>query len=186
MAVAELELTLKISAPQVIGRDAFRQRCAVGAIAFPACALDQAMTIGHGMDGAFGGNPDVAGQSSHQKLADFARAPMWLVALEIDNQAFELLLTSKLAFMGEVDVPLQRVEVRQHVGIAIFVGLGEDPAEAFGRRLDEAAGSSGRTDLETASPGWLGSYHLALLIWTYSPKASDQLGVQCDRGVEHL
>ena len=36
-------------------------------------------------------------------------------------------------FMGEVDVLLQRVEVRQHVGIAIFVGLGEDPAEAFGR-----------------------------------------------------
>jgi hypothetical protein len=34
---------------------------------------------------------------------------------------------------------------------------------------------------------WLvGSYHLAVLIWAYSPNASDQLGVQCDRGVEHL
>ena len=77
-AVAELELALEVGAPQIVGRGACRQRRAVRAVARPAHALDQAMAIEHGMDGAFGGNPDIAGEPADQQLADLARAPMRL------------------------------------------------------------------------------------------------------------
>ena len=53
-------------------------------------ALDQTMAIEHGMDGAFGGNPDMACQPPEQELADFARAPMRLFPFERDNQALNL------------------------------------------------------------------------------------------------
>src|SRR5436190_703084 len=43
------------------------------------------------MDGTFGGNPDVACQPADQEIADFAGAPMRLVALGVDDEAFELL-----------------------------------------------------------------------------------------------
>jgi hypothetical protein len=58
-------------------------------MARPAAPLDQAMAIEHGMDGAPGGNPYVAGQPTHQKLPDLARTPMRLLALEADDQAFD-------------------------------------------------------------------------------------------------
>src|SRR5580704_18378863 len=46
--------------------------------------------------------------------------------------------------------------------------------------------SSGSTDLKTASPGWWLRAIAVLLIGTCSTDASDQFGVQGDRGVEHL
>src|SRR5262252_2720463 len=49
------------------------------------------MTVQHGMDGALGRQPDIPVQSPNQKLADFARTPMWLVTLEVDDQAFNLM-----------------------------------------------------------------------------------------------
>src|SRR5271166_3601845 len=89
-AVAELELPLEVSAPQVVGRSAFGQWRTVGSIAGFAHSFDQAMAIEHSVDGAFGGNPDIAGQAADQKLANFACAPMRFVAFEVDDQAFDL------------------------------------------------------------------------------------------------
>jgi hypothetical protein len=44
-----------------------------------------------GMNGASGGNAHVAGKPSDQELADLASAPMRLVALEGQDEAFDLL-----------------------------------------------------------------------------------------------
>jgi hypothetical protein len=44
-----------------------------------AAALDQAMAIEDGMDGAFGRNPNVAVEPSQEKLADLARTPVRLL-----------------------------------------------------------------------------------------------------------
>src|SRR5579863_10282618 len=49
------------------------------------------MTIQHGMDGALSGNPDVAGQATHQELSDLAGTPMGLVLLEPDDRALHLM-----------------------------------------------------------------------------------------------
>src|SRR5215470_15014115 len=49
------------------------------------------MAIEHGMNGAFGGNPDIACQPPEQELADLACAPMRLFPFEGDNQALDLL-----------------------------------------------------------------------------------------------
>src|SRR6516225_7083580 len=43
------------------------------------------------MDGALSRNPDVASEPSDQELADLTGAPMWLLALEPDNQSLDLL-----------------------------------------------------------------------------------------------
>jgi hypothetical protein len=48
------------------------------------------VTIEHGMDGAFCGEADIAGQPAHEELSDFAGAPVGFVALEADDQAFDL------------------------------------------------------------------------------------------------
>jgi hypothetical protein len=62
-AVAKLELALEVGTPQIVGQGAFRQRRAARAMARPAAALDQTMTIEHRMDGAFGRNPDMSGRT---------------------------------------------------------------------------------------------------------------------------
>jgi len=49
------------------------------------------MAIENGVDGALGGNAHITGKASNQKLADFARAPMRLIALEVDDEAFDLM-----------------------------------------------------------------------------------------------
>ena len=49
------------------------------------------MAIEHGVDGALGGNPDMACQPPEQQFADFARTPMRLIALEGNDQALDLL-----------------------------------------------------------------------------------------------
>ncbi len=79
-AVAELELALEVGAPQIVGRGALGQRRAARAVARPAAALDQAVAIENGMDGALGRHPDVAVEPPDQELADLARAPMRLLA----------------------------------------------------------------------------------------------------------
>src|ERR1700690_4096255 len=48
------------------------------------------MTIQHGMDGALRGDPDIAGQATHQELPDLAGTPMGLVLLEPDDRALHL------------------------------------------------------------------------------------------------
>jgi hypothetical protein len=79
----------KRDAWSVTGSGPLRQRRAVRTMAWPAGALDEAVAVEHRMDGAAGGNPDVAGQAADQQLADLACAPMWLLALEADDKAFD-------------------------------------------------------------------------------------------------
>src|SRR5262245_1657446 len=100
-AIAELELTLEVGTPQIIGPSARGQRRAARAVARPAAALDQVMAIEHRMDGAVGGNPDIASEPPDQQLADLARAPVRLLGLEADNQALDLLQE----LMGIADRP---------------------------------------------------------------------------------
>ena len=54
-SIAELELALEVGAPQIIGSSARGQRRAARAVARPAAALDQAMAVEDGMDGASAG-----------------------------------------------------------------------------------------------------------------------------------
>src|ERR1700722_12299576 len=60
-------------------------------MARPASALDLAMTVKDGMDGAFGRNLDIAIEPAHQQLADLARAPVRLLGLEADDKGLDLL-----------------------------------------------------------------------------------------------
>ena len=57
-------------------------------MAAPCHALDQAMAIQHGMDGASGGDPDIASQAAHQELPDLARTltPLRLAALRVSGR----------------------------------------------------------------------------------------------------
>ncbi len=89
-AIAELELALEVGAPQIVGKRALRQRRAARAMARPAAALDEAVAVEHRVDGAFGGNLDVAIEPTHQQLADLADAPVRLLALQPDDQGLEL------------------------------------------------------------------------------------------------
>jgi hypothetical protein len=43
------------------------------------------------VNGALGGNPDVAVELAHQQFADLASAPVRLLALQPDDQGLELL-----------------------------------------------------------------------------------------------
>src|ERR1700688_5100464 len=52
-------------------------------------ALDQSMTIEHGMDGAFGGDGDV-GESAKEALANLACAPAGVLTLHVQNIVFHL------------------------------------------------------------------------------------------------
>jgi hypothetical protein len=90
-AVAQFELALEVGAPQIIGGCPFGQRRAARAVARPAAALDQAVTVEHRMDGAFGWNSDVPIEPPDQQFADLARAPVRLLGLEPDNQALDRL-----------------------------------------------------------------------------------------------
>jgi hypothetical protein len=49
------------------------------------------MPVENRVNGAFGRYSDAPIQSSDQEIANFARAPMRLVALGVDDQTFELL-----------------------------------------------------------------------------------------------
>src|ERR1022692_2650284 len=52
-------------------------------------ALDQSMTIEHGMDGTFGGDGDV-GESTKEALANLACAPAGVLTLHVQNIVFHL------------------------------------------------------------------------------------------------
>src|SRR6202795_5405984 len=52
-------------------------------------ALDQSMTIEHGMDGAFGWDGDV-GESAKEALANLAGAPADMLTLHVQNIVFHL------------------------------------------------------------------------------------------------
>src|SRR6476646_9984936 len=90
-SVAELEFAFEVGAPQGINRGALRQRGAMRTVTRPAHALDQAMAVANGVDRAFGRNPHSASKPPDQEFADFARAPMRLVARERDDEALDLL-----------------------------------------------------------------------------------------------
>ena len=90
LPVAELELALEIGAPEVVRREARRQRGAGGAPSGPARNPDEAVAVKDGMDRALGGDTHVARQAPDEKLAELARAPMGLLALEGDDQALDL------------------------------------------------------------------------------------------------
>ena len=42
------------------------------------------------MDGAFGGQAQIAGQPAQEELPDLTGSPVWFVALEADDQALDL------------------------------------------------------------------------------------------------
>src|SRR6516164_111659 len=82
------------------------------------------MSIENGMNGALRWHPDVAVQSANQKLTDFARSPMRLVAFGVDNEAFELLRQ----LVGIPQTIVQGLEPVLLVTIEDFVaGLARDP-----------------------------------------------------------
>jgi hypothetical protein len=87
----ELELTLKISTPQIVGRSALGQRRAARPMTWRATPLDQAVTIENRMDRALGRHPDVAIEAPDQEFPDLAGAPVRLLGFEPDNQPLELL-----------------------------------------------------------------------------------------------
>jgi hypothetical protein len=53
-------------------------------------ASDQAVAVQHGVDGALGRNAHVLVQATDQELANLARTPMWLFALEANDEALDL------------------------------------------------------------------------------------------------
>lgn len=132
-AIAKLELALEVGAPQVIGKRALRQRRAARTVARPAAALDQAVAVEHRVNGAFGGNLDVAVEATHQQFANLASAPVWLLALQPDNQDLDLLRE----LVGKTDRPpgavAQRLEPVLLVAIENLVaglaGYAELPAD---------------------------------------------------------
>jgi len=77
--VAEFELALEVGAPQLVGSSPRGKRRAARAVARPAAALDQAVTIEHRMDGAFGRDSDVPIKPPDQELADLAGSPVRLL-----------------------------------------------------------------------------------------------------------
>ena len=90
VAVAELELALEVGAPQLVRRRACGQRRAARTMPRAAAALDQPVAVENGMDGALGGDPDIAVEPPHQEFSDLAGAPVRLLALEPDDQALDL------------------------------------------------------------------------------------------------
>jgi hypothetical protein len=89
-SIAEPELALEITAPELVGRGARRERRSGGAMVRAADRLDEAVPVEHGMDRALGRNAHIAIQPPDQKLADLAGTPMRLVALEADDRALDL------------------------------------------------------------------------------------------------
>ena len=73
-AVAQLELALEVDTPQIIGYGALRQRRAARAMARPAAALDQAVTIEDRMDGALAGTL-ISPSSRRTSSSRILRAP---------------------------------------------------------------------------------------------------------------
>src|SRR6266852_5960839 len=90
--VAEQELALIISAPQIIGVQALGQRRSLcpRAAAQPR-PTHQSMPIEHSMDSATGRDFDGVRQSPQQALADLASSPAWFLAPGCDDRRLYLL-----------------------------------------------------------------------------------------------
>src|SRR5271166_731181 len=106
--IAQLELALEIRAPEIVGRSALGERRAGSAVARRRERLDQPMTAQDRVHRALGGNAKVAIEPAHQKLADFAGAPMRLVSLERDDQSLDL----RRELIGVADRPPRTVAQR--------------------------------------------------------------------------
>src|SRR5512132_4100192 len=90
LTIAELELAFEVGAPQMVGRCAGGELGAGCAMTRPADALDQAVPMQNSVNRALGGDAHVLIQAAHQQLANLARAPVWLLALERNNQDLDL------------------------------------------------------------------------------------------------
>jgi hypothetical protein len=90
--VAEHELALIISAPQIIRVQALGQRRSL----CPCAAAQprpthESMPIEHGVDSATGRDLDGVRQSPQQALADLASSPAWFLAPGCDDRRLHLL-----------------------------------------------------------------------------------------------
>src|ERR1700676_2678933 len=89
--VAQQELTFVVGAPQLVGLLPQRQGRALSMIASAPSALDQAVAVEHGVDGAARRNLHLTGKATQQALADLARAPVGFFPFEIQNGGLHLL-----------------------------------------------------------------------------------------------
>ena len=88
-SIAELEFALEVGAPEVVGRDPLRQRRAGGAPT-GIQRFDETMPAKDRMDRALGGDAKIAVQLTDEYFPDLAGAPVGLVLLAADDQAFDL------------------------------------------------------------------------------------------------
>src|SRR5260370_22788002 len=90
--VAEQELTFVVGAPQLVGLLPQRQWRALSMIASAPSALDQAVAIEHGVDGAASRNLHLTAKSTQQAFGDLVRAPVGVFPVEIQNRCLHLLV----------------------------------------------------------------------------------------------
>ena len=102
-------------------------------MALAAHTLDETVAVEDGVDGANRGDLAVAGEAANQDLADFAGAPMGLVASRGDDQAFDLGgqlvgVSDRVArAVGERDGPILLIALEQLVaGLAGDAELAAD------------------------------------------------------------
>src|SRR5574338_1007076 len=83
----------------------------------PGDALDQAVPVQNGMDGALCRNARVLVQAAHQELANLARAPMGFLALEVNDQAFDL----RRQLVGVAHWPTRAIAQRLQPAVLIAI-----------------------------------------------------------------
>src|SRR5215472_3377889 len=87
--IPQQKFALVVGAPELIRVLAEGELGALSTTTHAAAALDQAMTIQHGMDGAFGRDGD-ARESTEQPLADLAGTPAGVLALHVQDVVLDL------------------------------------------------------------------------------------------------
>src|SRR5690242_6397731 len=86
------------------------------------------MTIEHRMDGAAGGNADLTGKTAQQAFADFARAPVRLLAFQSEDGALDLLRQLIAVAPRPARTVSQRFQARFLVAVKDLVaGFARDP-----------------------------------------------------------
>jgi len=101
--IGEHELALVVGTPQLVRFEGLGKDRALRTMAPRLAALDQTMAIEHRMDGAFGGNPNIAIEPPDQQFADLARTPVRLLTLAADNQILDT-AEVHIAFGGRLDL----------------------------------------------------------------------------------
>ncbi len=148
-AVAETELTFEVGAPEVVGVGTCREQRSLGAVSAPTHAADQAVTVEHGVNGALGGNAEIAGKAADQQLADLAGAPVRLAALEADDEPLDLrrelvgVANRPTGSVGECGATLGLVATEDFV--ASFAGDAELAADIRHSLPIEEAGNEAET-----------------------------------------